>query len=328
MIRLGRNFTNLFIVDVLPEDTRNKILSGEIDMFSMNALGLVEFKKNVLKQLSMAKAQGLNHIELDADIPNPYISMSKDDRLAIRKKAEESDITLSVHLPYSPPGIGSAVVCIQKEDRQKSVELHKLYIDFARDIGAKHLNMHPGTAPFYLNGPIWMEKFETAIIESVMELAEYGKGINFHIENNVSFDTLYVEPEDGIRLVQKCRKKGAEIYYNLDIGHWFTRALAPGGKAKPVPEHPEQIMKTIPKELVKELHLNDFVPKTFTFHPPLHLTEGPLQKENLIEYGKIVKTLEPEVIILETASKVKEYLVQRNDIVKEELEYVKECLDL
>ena len=87
-------------------------------------------------------------------------------------------------------------------------------------------------------------------------------------------------------------------------------------------------MKKIPKEIVKELHLNDFVPKTFTFHPPLHLTEGPLQKANLIEYGKIVKTLEPEVIILETAAKVKELLVKRNDIVKEELDYVKECLSL
>ncbi|PKN00209.1 MAG: hypothetical protein CVU78_02415 [Elusimicrobia bacterium HGW-Elusimicrobia-2] len=326
MIRLGRNFTNLFIVDVLPEETRNKILSGEIDMFSMNALGLVEFKKNVLKQLDMAKAQGLNHIELDADMPNPYAGFTKEERSAIRKKAEDNDITLSVHLSYS--GIGSGVACIQKEDRQKAVELQKLYIDFAKDIGAKHVNMHPGTAPFYMSSPIWLEKIEAALIESVLELAEYGGDINFHIENNVSFDTLYVEPEDIIRLVGKCRKKGAEVYFNLDIGHWFTRALAPGGNAKPVPEHPEEIMKTIPKEMVKELHLNDFVPKTFTFHPPLHLTEGPLQKENLIAYGKIVRALEPEVIILETAAKVKEYLVQRNELVKEELEYVKECLAL
>ncbi len=326
MIRLGRNFTNLFIVDVLPEDTRNKILSGEIDMFSMNALGLVAFKKDVLKQLDMAKAQGLNHIELDADMPNPYASVTKEERDAIKAKAEEYDITLSVHLSYS--GIGSGVACVQKEDRQKAVELQKLYIDFAKDIGAKHVNMHPGTAPFYMAGPEWMKQIEPALIESIVELANYGGDINFHVENNVSFDTLYVEPEDGIRLVQKCRKKGAEVYYNLDIGHWFTRELAPGGNAKPVPEHPEEVMKKIPKELVKELHLNDFVPKTFTFHPPLHLTEGPLQKENLIKYGEIVKTLEPEVIILETASKVKEYLVDRNELVKTELEYVKECLAL
>ncbi|MEA2081581.1 MAG: TIM barrel protein, partial [Elusimicrobiota bacterium] len=220
------------------------------------------------------------------------------------------------------------VACMQKEDRERAVELQKIYIDFAKDVGAKHLNMHPGTAPFYMDGPLWMEKIEAALMESVMELADYAGDINFHIENNVSFDTLYVEPEDGIRLVQKCRKKGAEVYYNLDIGHWFTRALAPGGKAKPVPEHPEQIMKTIPKELVKELHLNDFVPETFTFHPPLHLSKGPLQRENLVEYGKIVKTLEPEVIILETAAKTKEQVARSHELVEEELKYVRECLAL
>ncbi|MEA2081632.1 MAG: hypothetical protein U9O97_02705, partial [Elusimicrobiota bacterium] len=101
MIRLGRNFTNLFVADILPEETRNKIISGEIDLFSMNALGIVEFKKNVLKQLELAKAMGLNHIELDADMPNPYALVTKEERAAIRDKAEAYDITLSVHLSYS-----------------------------------------------------------------------------------------------------------------------------------------------------------------------------------------------------------------------------------
>ena len=71
MIRLGRNFTNLFIVDILSEENRKKVISGEIDLFSMNALGLVAFKKRVIAQLDRAVELGLNHIELDADILSP-----------------------------------------------------------------------------------------------------------------------------------------------------------------------------------------------------------------------------------------------------------------
>ncbi|MFH1957418.1 MAG: TIM barrel protein [bacterium] len=326
MIRIGRNFTNLFIVDVLSESERARIISGDLDLFSMNAIGIVEFKKRVISQIDRARELGLNHIELDADMPSPYGTMPEKECFKIRDYAAKNDITLSVHLSYS--GIGSGVACIQEEDRSRAVGLQKIYIDFAKNIGAKYLNMHPGTAPFYMDSPLWMEKIEEALIKSVTELAEYSKPCKFHIENNVSFDTIYVEPEDIIRVVKKCREKGAEVYFNLDIGHWFTRADAPGGKAKPVPENPENIMKKIPKDFVKELHLNDYVPKKFMFHPPLHLTEGPLQRKNLIAYGEIVRGLEPEVIILETAAKTKEQVAQRQQLVEEEMKYVKECLKI
>ena len=326
MIRIGRNFTNLFVVDILEPEIRDKIINGEIDLFSMNALGIVKFKKDVLAQIDRAKELHLQHIELDADVPNPYAAASAGERAKIKDYAGKNDITLSVHLSYS--GIGGGVACVQNEDRKKAVELQKLYICFAKDVGAKYVNMHPGSAPFYMDGPAWMEKIEAALVESVAELADYAGDCKFHVENNVSFDTIYVEPEDLIRIVGKCRKKGAEVYFNMDIGHWFTRADAPGGKAKPIPENPQNVMRMIPKEMVKELHLNDYVPKKFMFHPPLHLSEGPLQERNLIEYGKIVKELEPEVIILETAAKTKEQIRDRNAIVADEMKYVRRCLDL
>jgi len=323
-MRLGRNFTNTFVIDVLKEEDQKKVLSGEIDLFSMNALGLVEFKKRVSFQIKKAKELGISHIELDADIPSPYKEIATDERFKIREEAEKNDITLSLHLPYSNSGVGCAVSCIQEEDRIFAVELQKYYIDFAKDIGAKYLNMHPGTAPFYMASPLFFEKIENSFVRSVCELAEYAKPLKLHVENNVSFDTIYVEPEDLIRAVEKCRNKGAEVYLNLDIGHWFTRAE----KGKPIPENPENVMKKIPKEFVCELHLNDYVPKKIIFHPPLHLTEGPLQKQNLINYGKIIKELNPEVVILETALKTKEQIAQREDLLTEETRYVKECLGL
>ena len=117
MIRLGRNFTNLFVADILKPEDREKVISGEIDLFSMNALGIVEFKKDVISQIDRAKKIGLNHIELDADMPNPYASVPPQERAKIKDYAAENDITLSVHLSYS--GIGSGVACIQKEDRER-----------------------------------------------------------------------------------------------------------------------------------------------------------------------------------------------------------------
>ncbi len=322
MIKLGRNFTNLFVVDVLDKSQREKVLSGEIDLFSMNAIGLVEFKRRVKFQVDKAVEYGLNHIELDCDVPAPYAAMPKDERFAIRDYAREKGISFSVHLSYS--GIGSGVACIQEEDRQKAVELHKLHIEFAKDIGALYLNMHPGTAPFYMNSPLFLEKIEKSLLKSVLELVDYAGDCKFHIENNVSFDNIYVEPEVIIPFVEKCRENGAEVYFNLDIGHWFTRAE----QGKKIPDRPEEVMKKIPKNLVKELHLNDYVPKKIIFHPLLHLTEGPLQKKNLIEYGKIVRTLEPEVIILETALKTKEQIAEREKLVREETAYVRECLGI
>ncbi|MCD6413188.1 MAG: sugar phosphate isomerase/epimerase [Elusimicrobia bacterium] len=322
MIKLGRNFTNLFVADVLEDEQREKVLNGEIDLFSMNAIGLVEFKKRVKFQVDKAVEYGLDHIELDCDVPSPYAAMSAAERAEIRDYAEKKGISFSVHLSYS--GIGSGVACIQEEDRQKAVELHKLHIDFAKDIGALYLNMHPGTAPFYMNSPLFLEKIEKSLLKSVLELAEYAGECKFHIENNVSFDNIYVEPEVIIPFVEKCRENGAEVYFNLDIGHWFTRAE----QGREIPEKPEEVMKKIPAELVKELHLNDYVPKKIVFHPPLHMTEGFLRKENLIEYGKIVKNLEPEVIILETAAKTKEQIAARDKLVREETAYVRECLGL
>jgi len=321
-MKLGRNFTNTFVLDELSEEEKKKVLSGEYDLFSMNALGLVKFKKDVLSQIKLAKEFGLNHIELDGDVPNPYPNFSKEEREKVREEAKKAGISLSLHLSYS--NVGSSVCSLQELDRRKAVELQKVYIDFASDIGARYLIMHPGTAPFYMVSELYLERLQEALVKTLIELGNYAKERNLflHLENNVAFDNIFVEPEDCIEVVEEARKKGAEVYFNLDIGHWFTRADC----GKDVPDEPERVMERIPKELVKELHLNDYVPGEKTFHPPLHLESGPLKKENLKNYFKIVKKLEPELIVLETAYKHLDQVKDRKKILEEETAYIRSLL--
>jgi sugar phosphate isomerase/epimerase len=321
-IRLGRNFTNTFVFDQLEPEDQKKIMSGEYNLFSMNALGLMKFKENVLTQLDLAGEFGLNHLELDADVPNPYVDFTEEERKKIREKAAKEGISLSLHLSYS--NVGSSVCSLQELDRSKAVELQKVYIDFAASIGAKYLVMHPGSAPFYMVSELYIERLQNALVKSLVELGNYAqkRGLLLHLENNVAFDNIFVEPEDCIAVVQEARKKGAEVYFNFDIGHWFTRADC----GKSIPDEPEKILKKIPKEVVKEFHLNDYVPGQKTFHPPLHLASGPLKKENLKRYFELMGELEVELIVLETAYKYLEQVKNRNQILKEETAYIKELI--
>ena len=115
-------------------------------------------------------------------------------------------------------------------------------------------------------------------------------------------------------------EKSRRVYFNLDIGHWLTRAE----KGKPIQAEFINIMKKIPPEYVYELHLNDYVPKRVIFHPPLIDTPGLLNREVLETYFEIVKNiLKPEVIVLETAFNTKEQVRERWRILEEETAYVR-----
>src|SRR3989339_769255 len=134
-MKLGRNFTNTLILDFLKEDEQKKILSGELDLFSLNALGLLKCKREVIYQIETAKRLGLDWLELDCDVPNPYLEFDDKECLRIREKAEKSGIELSAHLSYS--SIGKEVACIQDYERELVAGLHQRYIDFAAKIGAR-----------------------------------------------------------------------------------------------------------------------------------------------------------------------------------------------
>lgn len=323
-MKFGRNFTNTLIAEVLDPQKREQVISGEIDLFSLNALGIMDFKKDVLFQIDAIKKLGFNWLELDCDVPNPYLDFSDDDCRIIKDKADENGVELSVHLSYS--GVGKEVSNIQNYERNLVVNMHKKYLDFAGRIGAKTCVLHPGTAPFYFLSPVFLEKIENSLVETLNTLIPYAKekSIVFHLENNVSFDNIYWQIDDLVRVIEKVRAQGHELYFNFDIGHWFTMAE----KGQDIPENFLDTVSKIPPELVYEIHLNDYVPKKIIFHPPLLDTPGLLTKDVLKEYLMILKNkLKPEVIVLETAFKTKEQIAKRWELLEQETGYIRELWD-
>ena len=323
MVRLGRDYTNCLVFDHLSASEQRAVEKGELDLASMNALALEKAKQGIEQQIEVTRKLGMNHVELDADSPNPYFDFDGARRREIRKVAEANEITLSLHLPYSY--VGASVCSPQELDREITVELHKRCIRFAADIGASYVNMHPGSAPFYHRIGRYQRLIHDALLKSLVELGKFAseRDLVFHLENNTAFDGIYSEPEDCISIIKEVRERDVEIYFNFDIGHWFTRA----NFDKPIPDPPEKALEPIPPDFLKYLHLNDYVPDEKMFHPPIHLEWGLLRRGNLERYARLVKRKGVETIVLETALKSIEQVLGREELLKRESEYVREIFE-
>jgi sugar phosphate isomerase/epimerase len=307
------------VFEHLDEREKHALRSGELDLASMNALALEKTKREVGSQIEVIKELGMDHIELDTDPPNPYVGLEADERKRIKEMSESAGVTFSVHLPYSY--VGGSICAPQESDRTVAVELHKRCVQFAADVGARYVNVHPGSVPFYHGLGKYKELIHDALFKSLLELGKMTTdlGIYLHLENNTAFDGIYNEVEDCVSIIRELREKDVDIYFNLDIGHWFTRADV----GSQIPDPPENIMDELPQAYAKELHLNDYVPGKKMFHPPMHLEWGLLKRENLKRYAELVKRKGVEVIVLETALKTPEQVVNWREFLREETMYVK-----
>jgi sugar phosphate isomerase/epimerase len=184
--------------------------------------------------------------------------------------------------------------------------------------------MHPGVVPFYHAVGKYLELIRNSLIKTLLELGEYAKqrGVILHLENNTAFDGCFFEPGELCSVVEEVRERGIELYFNFDIGHWFTRA----DTGRPLPDPPERVLEEIPDGFFRELHLNDYIPGKRLFHPPLHEGAGPLKRENLERYADVVKRKGAELIVLETAVKTPEQVLNREDIIRSENEFIRGIL--
>lgn len=318
-MRIGRDYTNTLVYNYLTDAEKEKVASGELDLSSVCALGVMRAKEDVKGQIKVTKELGISHVELDADAPCPYLNFGPERRRAIKEFAEASDVTLSLHLPYSY--VAASICCMQEEERSAAVELLKKYIEFAADVGMKYLVTHPGVAPFYHATGVYLDQVRDALIKSLVELGKFSadRGLALHLENNVASDRIFTEPEDCLKAVQEAREKGAEVYFNFDIGHWFTRA----DFGKEIPERPESLIETLPAEVLKELHLNDYISGGL-FHPLIHEGKGTLKRENLERFAEIAKRKGVEAVVLETAWRSVEQMLEGKELLVAETNYIRE----
>jgi len=318
-MRLGRDFTNLLYFEYLSEEDKRRLKAGEIAVPDMDAMVQVTAKADIARQVAVAKELGLDHVELDGAVPNSYLEFTDEAKREAREFAIKHGITLSLHLPYSY--VGASVCAPEELDRQAAAGLQKRYVEFASEIGCKYCVLHPGVVPFYHATGRYFEQVEASLVKTVLELGEFASqhGLELLLENNTAFDNVFVEPQEICKVLEKVRENGIKVHFNFDIGHWFTRADV----GREIPNPPEKIIEEIPGGLFKELHLNDYIPGKRVFHPPLHDQIGLLKRENLERYAELVAWKGAELIVVETAIKTKEQVLQRDEILRKETEYLK-----
>ncbi|OQA92103.1 MAG: endonuclease IV [Elusimicrobia bacterium ADurb.Bin231] len=321
-MKIGRDFTNLLNTAFLTETERTELKKGSITVADMDAKVQSAAKRDIVNQVKVASEVSLDHVELDGGIPNPYLGMSAEEIKIARSAAEKNNISLSFHLPYTY--LGAAVCAFQKEDREYAVKLMKRYMDLAASLGCNNLVMHPGSVPFYQAVGLYRVMVKENLVNSLKELISYShsKGMLFHLENNTAFDFILVEIEECLEILEIVEPSGERAKFCFDIGHWFTRADC----GKTVPEPPEDIMKQIPEKYISQVHLNDYIPVVKKFHPPLHYQAGLLKRDNLSNLFKIFKQKKVDTIVMETAVRDVDELLNTRDLMKKEAEYVREIM--
>ncbi len=332
-MRIGRNFTNMLETSFLTDKERTEFKKGNLPVYNMDARVQIRAKRDIINQLKVGKKIGLSHIELDGGVPNPYLEIDDKEIESARNFAEENGMTMSFHLPYTY--VGAATIAFQESDRKIACDLQKRYMDVASALGCKSVVMHPGSVPFYQAMGEYLKMLEESLTKTLKELYPYAKekGLVFHLENNTAFDSYGVYNKKLIEVLEKLNKDGMYIKYCFDIGHWFTIDLPMHKKnfsEEQIPQNPEDIVKDIPEELLYEVHLNDFVidGDDFTFHPPLHRQEGFLKKGNLKNLAKIFKDKGVKIVVVETAVREIEELLNAEQILSDETEYLNEVFEI
>jgi len=318
-MRLGRDFTNFLYFDYLGEVEKREFESGKLTVADMDATAQLAAKADIPGQVAVAKSLGLDHIELDGAVPNPYLNFDDEQKRRAKEAASANGVSLSLHLPYSY--VGAAICSPEDYDRRASVELHKRYLRFASEVGCTYAVIHPGFMPSYNATGRYLEQARAALVRSLVELGEFSSsnGIGLHLENNTAFDLIFFEPAEICSILEEVEKSGVKIHFCFDIGHWLTRA----DMGKSIPNPPERIIEEIPEGMFKELHLNDYIPRKQIFHPPLHEGVGMLRRKNLERYAELVSGKGAELIVVETAIRTKEQVMRRKELLREETEYLR-----
>jgi len=322
-IRIGRDFTNLLNTHFLTEQERQHLKEGKLLVSDMDAKVQLKTKTDIVNQIRVAKETGISHVELDGGVPNPFLDITPEYCEEVRGFAGKNDVTLSFHIPYT--FVATATAAFQDADREIAVGLIKRYVDVAEKINCNNVVMHPGAVPFYQTTGEYGRMIIRSVIKSFSELAVYAreKKLVLHLENNTAFDCVAFEIQECLEIIEEVNKKGNDLKFCFDIGHWFTRADA----GKKIPEPPESIMDSIPAGVLGQVHLNDYIPVVKKFHPPLHFESGLLKRGNLVNLMKKFKDKGVSLVIVETAVRDVNDLLNSIKIIEDEQKYLKGIID-
>ena len=156
---------------------------------------------------------GIEYAEIVNQYPYEKIDM---------ESLESFNLKYSVHAPFMDVNIAA----LQEKSRITSIKQIKESIDFANEINAEAVVVHPGLASFLANKYFLDTVYELAN-ESIKEIGDYGRnlGVLTTIENMPAFDgMLYQNMNDLNELLVSL-----DMTMTLDIGHANHVGYSPDG---------------------------------------------------------------------------------------------------
>jgi sugar phosphate isomerase/epimerase len=135
---------------------------------------------------------------------------------------ESFNLKYSIHAPFMDVNIAA----LQEKSRLNSIEQIEESIDFANEINAEAVVVHPGLASFLANKYFSDTVYEFAN-ESIKQIGDYGRdlGVLTTIENMPAFDgMIYQNMKDLDELLVSL-----DMSMTLDIGHANHVGYSPDG---------------------------------------------------------------------------------------------------
>lgn len=245
----------------------------------IGASALAGIEYNLEETLGFIENLGLEYVELVHQFPSENIDADM---------LESYDLKYTIHAPFMDVNIAT----LQDKSRINSVNQIKDSIDFANEINAEAVVVHPGLASFLCKKYFLDDVYKYAN-ESIREIGEYGAnlGVLTTVENMPDFDSMiYQNIEDLNELLVSL-----DMSMTLDIGH-----------ANHMGYPPEAMIF----DSIKHVHAHDNCGDDDS-----HLALG----EGSIELNTIINTLEKK-------NYDGIYIIEVNDFdsIKKSYEYMKE----
>jgi|YelNatPaOPRAMG01_1025707.scaffolds.fasta_scaffold05059_4 sugar phosphate isomerase/epimerase len=192
-----------------------------------------------LKALNIAREKGAEVVELFGDLPLIFRGIVSQDPEKIRKKAEEYNIILTLHLPMIDINIASLNDLIY----ESSIESIKRSLEYARRCGARLVVIHPGLVPVRNLFVILLAKRRLRkAIEKIISLSEK-YNIKLAIENTA------LDERDLFLSVSEFKKFILSFNGKLSVCFDFGHArVSPDGLSKNWDEL---------KPLISHIHIHD-----------------------------------------------------------------------
>lgn len=169
----------------------------------LGASTLAGIEYDLENTLEFIENLGLDYAELVHQFPTENVDV---------ELLESYNLKYSIHAPFMDVNIAT----LQEKSRINSVEQIKYSIDFANEINAEAVVVHPGLASFLANKYFLDDVYKVAN-ESIKEIGEYAEdlGVLATIENMPVFPSMiYCNLNDLHELLTSYG-----MYMTLDIGH-------------------------------------------------------------------------------------------------------------